>query len=169
MDNSASSSSRSASPEPTVSTNRKRKQKEDVTLKTDLDSSAASESEAEEFDDRLKTTQEPGEPVLSHAERRRRKREEKIAEKLKEEDGGHPHKKRKLRDGTTKTIEATSHSTTKRQNSVWVGNLSYKTQYDSLRTFFKAAGEITRIHMPTKTLTRPGMKSENRGCVLLPL
>ena len=163
--NSASSSSRSSSPEITVSANRKRKQKEDVPVKRDSDSSAASESEAEEVDDRLKTTQEPGEPVLSHAERRRRKREEKRAEKLKE-DGGHPpHKKRKLRDdGTAKTIEATSHSTTtKRQNSIWVGNLSYKTQYDSLRTFFKAAGEITRIHMPTKTLTRPGMKSENRG------
>ncbi len=152
MDNSASSSSRSASPEITVSANRKRKQKEDVTVETDLDSSATSESEAE------------GEPVISHAERRRRKREEKRAEKLKEA-GGDPQKKRKLRDGTAKTIEAT----TKRQNSVWVGNLSYKTQYDSLRTFFKAAGEITRIHMPTRTFTRPGMKSENRGCVLLPL
>ncbi|KAK0461674.1 uncharacterized protein EV420DRAFT_121502 [Desarmillaria tabescens] len=51
----------------------------------------------------------------------------------------------------------------KRQNSIWVGNLSYKTTSDALRTFFEGVGEITRIHMPTKPSAKPGVKGENRG------
>lgn len=102
-----------------------------------------------------------GEPVLSHAEKRRRKKEAKSAEKLK--DGEiHPKKRRKLKDGTPKIVDPSAASTKQRQNSVWVGNLSYKTQHENLRDFFKWAGDITRINMPTKIR---GGQAENRGCV----
>ncbi len=58
-------------------------------------------------------------------------------------------------------------SNAKRQNSVWVGNLSYKTTVDDLKAFFADAGEATRINMPTKVLPGPGRKFENRGCAYL--
>ncbi|KAF8897873.1 hypothetical protein BD779DRAFT_1608361 [Infundibulicybe gibba] len=95
-------------------------------------------------------------PVLSHAERRRQKKKEKS----KAEGGGESAlKKQKLQDGTASTTTPTP----KRQNSVWVGNMSYKTTPEALRTFFEGVGEITRIHMPTKAPAGPGMKGESRG------
>ena len=94
-------------------------------------------------------------PVLSHAERRRQKKREKKPHKE-----GSATKKRKLQDGTT-----APESSSKRQNSVWVGNLSFKTTPEDLRTFFEGVGEITRIHMPTKAPVGPGRRGENRGCV----
>jgi RNA recognition motif-containing protein len=108
------------------------------------------------------------EPALSHAEKRRRKREARRAEKLKDGDK-RPKKKRKLKDGTSQITDAetTTATTTKRQNSVWVGNLSYKTQQENLQDFFKWVGDITRIHMPTKVRGGPGTLPENRGCVCM--
>jgi RNA recognition motif-containing protein len=57
----------------------------------------------------------------------------------------------------------------KRENSIWVGNLSYKTTPESLRRFFDGVGEITRVHLPTK-LGKPSpgdpARRENRGCVV---
>ena len=50
----------------------------------------------------------------------------------------------------------------KRRNSVWVGNLSFKTTPDALRGFFDGVGDITRIHMPMKA----GAKGENMGLVV---
>jgi RNA recognition motif-containing protein len=87
----------------------------------------------------------PEVPVLSHAERRRQKK------KANEPSGdaGKPKKETKG-DG-------------KRQNSVWVGNLVFKTTPDALRKFFDGVGEITRIHMPMKAGSKPGVASENRG------
>ena len=67
------------------------------------------------------------------------------------------------------TAELPPSKVPKRQNSVWVGNLSYKTTPVSLRGFFEGVGEITRIHMPMKMVTggpddkRP--RQENRGLV----
>ena len=95
--------------------------------------------------------------ALSHAERRRQKKKVK---KSQEE----PSKKRKLADGTVaevspKDVESTGKGKPKRQNSVWVGNLWYKTTPDALRDFFDGVGEITRIHMPTKK----GSKEEILG------
>lgn len=151
-------SSRTDAQENTVSESLK---KDAVIVETVTGSSATSEWESEEFADKFQNIHEPEKLVLSHAERRRRKRDEKRAERSKE-SGGHTQKKRKLKDGTAKPIEVQS---MKRQNSIWVGNLSFKTQHDSLRIFFKEAGEITRINMPTRAPARPGMKPENRGCV----
>ena len=57
----------------------------------------------------------------------------------------------------------------KRQNSVWVGNLSFKTTPEALRAFFAGCGEITRVHMPMKMAsTGPGGRGavkQNRGSV----
>ena len=147
------SSTRSSSLEPQDNTNVKRKRKE-VTEEELLDS--------DDSDDivPVQTLDTPEEPVLSHAERRRRKKEQKLAAKLKEEEGS-ATKKRKLKDGSAKVVVPI-----KRQNSVWVGNMSFKTTQEDLRTFFEDAGEITRINMPTKRAAGPGLKPENRGYVL---
>ncbi|KAG9101988.1 hypothetical protein FS749_000553 [Ceratobasidium sp. UAMH 11750] len=52
-----------------------------------------------------------------------------------------------------------------RQNSVWVGNLSFKTTEAQLKEFFDGVGEITRVHMPKKQVVGQGrgMRGENRG------
>ncbi|CAE6527406.1 unnamed protein product [Rhizoctonia solani] len=52
-----------------------------------------------------------------------------------------------------------------RQNSVWVGNLSFKTTEAQLKNFFADAGEVSRINMPKKLEVGQGrgMRGENRG------
>ena len=137
---SSASSSRSSSLEPQENLKRKRKE----VTKEELSNSEPSKT--------------PEEPVLSHAERRRRKKELKLTPNLKEEEEGAATKKRKLKDGTAKAVVPM-----KRQNSVWVGNMSFKTTQENLRTFFADVGEITRINMPTKAAAGPGLKPENRG------
>lgn len=120
--------------------------------------------------------------VLSHAERRRQKKKEKqLAATAGSES---PRKKRKLDDGTgtSATVDAKPQTTkttrktiktastaddpgrSKRQNSIWVGNLSFRTTQDALRGFFEGVGTITRIHIPM----RPGKQTpgENMGYVL---
>lgn len=67
-------------------------------------------------------------------------------------------RKRKRQDPADTVISKKA----KRQNSVWVGNLSFKTTTDALRGFFDGVGEITRIHMPM----RAGAKGENTGSIL---
>src|SRR5882757_1372908 len=119
---SSASSSRSLSSEPQENVKRKR---QDITEEELLDS-----------DDPVKVSDTPEEPVLSHAERRRRKKEQKLAAKLEEEEGS-TTKKRKLKDGSAKAVVSL-----KRQNSVWVGNMSFKTTQENLRTFFADVGEI---------------------------
>lgn len=143
------SSARSSSLESQDNTNVKRKRKEvQVTEEELLDS-----------DDNAQTSDTPEEPVLSHAERRRRKKEQKLAANLKEEEGS-AMKKRKLKDASAKAVVPM-----KRQNSAWIGNMSFKTTQEDLRTFFGDVGEITRINMPTKRAAGPGLKPENRGYV----
>jgi RNA recognition motif-containing protein len=141
---SAATSSRSSSLEPQENIKRKRK---DVTEEGSVDS-----------DDNAQASDTPEQPVLSHAERRRRKKEQKLAANLKEE--GSATKKRKLKDGSAKAVVPM-----KRQHSVWVGNMSFKTTHENLRQFFAEVGEITRINMPTKAAAGPGLKPENRGYV----
>ena len=143
------SSARSSSLESQENTNVKRKRKE------------VTEEELSDPDNNLdvQPLDTPEEPVLSHAERRRRKKEQKLAANLKEEEGS-ATKKRKLKDGSAKAA-----APVKRQNSVWIGNLSFKTTQENLRTFLGDVGEITRINMPTKRAAGPGLKPENRGYV----
>ncbi|KAF8915209.1 hypothetical protein CPB85DRAFT_1294869 [Mucidula mucida] len=131
----SSSSSRESSPSSSPAPKRKRA----PSVSEESDSGSESEAEPENAEDE-------GDPVLSHAEKRRQK---KLAKQEKKEE--RPAKKAKL------------DVTSKRQNSVWVGNLSFKTTEESLRTFFDGVGEITRINMPLKAATRPGLKGECRG------
>jgi RNA recognition motif-containing protein len=107
------------------------------------------------------------EPVLSHAERRKqRKKENKLVGT--DLDPVHtPSTEKKAKAGTAPAKETTERA--KRQNSVWVGNLSFKTTSEALKQFFDGVGEITRVHMPTKMVSGgPGggaARKENRGSV----
>ena len=141
----SSSSSRNSTPDLSPRLLKRKKQSVSTSEANSSDSDA-SEAEAD-----------TNEPVLSHAERRRQKRAAKLA--LQKDSSP---KKRKLEDGTAVPVPAS-----KRQNSVWVGNLSFKTTQQNLRTFFESAGEITRVHLPTKAASNPAMKPENRGCAPL--
>lgn len=90
--------------------------------------------------------------VLSHKDQRKLKKKQKLP-----------------RDGLESTAEKkkTDSKEPVRQNSVWVGNLSFRTTPDALRKFFADAGETTRVHMPTKaihgTKIEGAMRGENRG------
>ncbi|KAF8961067.1 hypothetical protein BDZ97DRAFT_1703478 [Flammula alnicola] len=167
---SSASSSASASPEAQIAPKLKRKRKEVVKEVADEESedeeeeeeagkagSDGSDSDGSGDDEKVDG---PEVPVLSHAERRRQKKAAKLAAKLEETEGS-ALKKRKLKDGSAKVVDALS--ATKRQNSVWVGNMTFKTQQDDLRSFFKDVGEITRINLPTKASSGPGVRPENRG------
>ncbi|KAA1466475.1 hypothetical protein DENSPDRAFT_791159 [Dentipellis sp. KUC8613] len=145
---SSSSSRSSSSPAPEASRKRKRTSaKQADASDSDTSSSSDSESEAEPEDSK--------EPVLSHAAKRKQK---KKLQKLQDEpeDGKATKNSRKPAEGAQP----------KRQNSVWVGNLPFKATPESIRRFFDGVGEITRVHMPTKTGPpingAPGRK-ENRG------
>ena len=137
---------------------------------SDRDADSDSSRDAEEPSD-----SEPDEPheaspleetlVLSHAERRRQKKQgKKAAEQSQVETA-------QTRLGKVKnTAELKPSKVPQRQNSVWVGNLSFKTTPDSLRKFFDGVGEITRIHMPMKLASSgPGGRGavkENQGSVI---
>jgi RNA recognition motif-containing protein len=136
MSSSASTSSSSESARSPKPLKRKRLDSADV-----LDSEHDSESPDET-------------PALSHAERRRQKKKEQ--QNLKS-DSTPATKKRKLKDGLATALSVSKKE--KRQNSVWVGNLSFRTTTDALRGFFDGVGEITRVHMPMKA----GANGENMG------
>ncbi|KAN0132643.1 hypothetical protein V8E53_009659 [Lactarius tabidus] len=90
-------------------------------------------------------------PVLSHAAKRKQK-------KALSGEPATVSKKEKEEEDDSAPV--------KRQNSIWVGNLSYKTTPESLRRFFDGVGEITRVHLPTKPgKAAPGesARRENRG------
>lgn len=163
---SSSSSSASSSPVPT---NHKRKRDLEDTVDPDSDTSDSdsdSNSEDELKPDKPNTPTDEDAPVLSHAARRKQKKEEK-KQQQRENDSAVPKKKRKLKDGTvaTSSKDAANGKSAKRQNSIWVGNMSFKTTEENLRTFFKdrGVGGITRVNMPTKAAKGPGLKAENRG------
>ena len=165
---SGSSSESSSSPAPT----RKKRQAEAESSDSSDDHDTSDDEEDSDAPQPL-----PEVTVLSHAERRRQKKKQK--QQLATES---PRKKRKLDDGTgtpppsnvsanpnAKTTTKTKASPDdprrqKHQNSIWVGNLSFRTTQDALRGFFDGVGTITRVHMPM----RRGMQiqGENMGCVL---
>ncbi|THH05019.1 hypothetical protein EW145_g5103, partial [Phellinidium pouzarii] len=124
------------------------------------------EEEEEEEEEEIK--------ALSHKEQRRLKKKQKLLEDAETSDvdgdalssshsGNKPRgKKLKAEERKKKDRDVLP----KRQNSIWVGNLSFKTSPDTLRAFFDGVGEITRVHMPTKINAREGEKSfknENQG------
>ncbi|KAJ7228224.1 hypothetical protein GGX14DRAFT_486611 [Mycena pura] len=152
---SSSSSSRAASPAPPKKRKRTTQDESDSDSESDASDDDIGASDHVDTDDGSDDLPVPDVPALSHAEKRRQKRREK-AEKLQVKAA----KKRKLPDGSAALVS------TKRLNSVWVGNLNFKTTPAALTEFFKDAGEITRINMPTKhakTASAPGAKPENQG------
>ena len=161
---SRSPSESSSSPAPT----KKRRNVESSDNSDDRDSSDASSDD----EDTLQPLTPPEENVLSHAERRRQKKQKQRVVTSSELT----HKKRKLDNGTadaspssnvgakTKTTSAVDDPRReRRQNSVWVGNLAFRTTQDALRGFFDGAGKITRIHMPMRRGKQT--QSENMGYV----
>ena len=101
------------------------------------------------------------EPVLSHAEKRRqKKRKLNSGDAAPVDVSSEPHtkptpassdpKKGKSKKGKKSSeVSEGSDGLPKRQNSVWVGNLAYKTTTVMLKNFFEGL-EVTRIHMPLK-------------------
>lgn len=108
--------------------------------------------------------------VLSHAAKRKRKKEERKHIEFAESS---PTKKRKLQKDDTIAKQNNGNPGSehpKRQNSVWVGNLSYRTTPESLKVFFDGVGEITRVHMPSKLVAGGSggqARRENRGFVVV--
>jgi hypothetical protein len=88
-------------------------------------------------------------PALSHAEQRRQRKRAKLALQDPQDE-----------PAPTKRKPGAVEHRAPRKNSVWVGNLSFKTTLGALRAFFADAGEVVRINMPTK----PGSE-EVRGSV----
>ncbi|KAJ3573018.1 hypothetical protein NP233_g2697 [Leucocoprinus birnbaumii] len=165
---SSSSSSPPLPSPPSTKHKRKREVEDDVDPHSDASDSdsdsSSSDSDSPNENGKVNTPAEKDDdaPVLSHAaKRKQKKKEQKLAKE--EDDSAVPKKKRKLKNGAAAPEDAANGRGTKRQNSVWVGNMSFKTTEDNLRTFFKdkGAGDITRINMPTKAAKGP-MK-ENRG------
>ncbi|KAF9450940.1 hypothetical protein P691DRAFT_757727 [Macrolepiota fuliginosa MF-IS2] len=158
------SSSTSSPPAPT---NHKRKR--DTEVEPDSDTSdSTSEDESENDAPIAPADIDEDAPVLSHAAQRKQKKLEKKKQHREdgETDSAVPKKKRKLKDDSAASSkDAANAKGTKRQNSVWVGNMSFKTTEENLRTFFKdrGVGDVTRINMPTKAAKGPGLKNENRG------
>ena len=110
-------------------------------------------------------------PVLSHAAQRKQKKRAKLAEQ------GGTTEKSAISSAQNTNISSTS-TLPKRQNSIWVGNLSFKTTNDALKKFFEEAGEVTRVNMPTKLAAAAAFsagqgkgwkdaRTENRGYVVL--
>ncbi len=130
---------------------------------SDDETSSDSDSESSDSDD----APEDEVPVLSHKEKRRQKKKEQKVETAPEEQSEDPSKLKKQK--VKNTAELAPSKIPKRQNSIWVGNLAFKTTPESLRKFFDGAGEITRVHMPMKLASAgPGGRGtvkENRGSV----
>lgn len=123
--------------------------------------SSVSDTGSEPGDDPVRevetVTDEPGEPVLSHAEKRRQKKRKlnsgdavlaDVSESPTKPASGTKKRKGRKGEGSGEISEA-GDALPKRQNSVWVGNLAYKTTTVTLKAFFEGL-EVTRIHMPMK-------------------
>ncbi|KAF9645998.1 hypothetical protein BDM02DRAFT_3066943, partial [Thelephora ganbajun] len=105
-------------------------------------------------------TDESNEPVLSHAEKRRQKKRKLnsgdpipvgVSEPPTESTStsSKPKKGKEKKGKKAGDSFESGDALPKRQNSVWVGNLAYKTTAVALKNFFEGL-EITRIHMPVK-------------------
>ncbi|KAF8138790.1 hypothetical protein EV363DRAFT_1522492 [Boletus edulis] len=113
--------------------------------------------------------------VLSHAEQRRQKKRQKLNQAALTSESASPRKKRKLDDGSPSSVHVNAKAATKtkstpttddprrqkHQNSIWVGNLSFRTTQDALRGFFDGVGTITRVHMPMRRGKQ--IQDENMG------
>ncbi|KAI0698524.1 hypothetical protein C8T65DRAFT_660472 [Cerioporus squamosus] len=159
---SSSSSSSVSDSENSVSTSTHPRKRQRISDESDHDASGSDSDDSESSQSASDTSSEAEEEqVLSHAEKRRQKKKEKHAAKSADEPSG-----KKGQAKVQNTAELPPSKVPKRQNSIWVGNLSFKTTPASLRAFFEGVGEITRVHMPMKMATggpEKGPRKENRG------
>ena len=173
MSSSSSSSSSDSEHAPAVAPPRKKQRTTKDVADTDSDShssdSDSSDSNVESGSESEGEEDEEEAPVLSHAEKRRQKKKAQHSLKGALELEGEA-KKSKGKEKVKNSADLPPSKLPKRQNSVWVGNLSFKTTPESIKSFFNGVGEITRIHMPTKMATgqrdSQGPRKENRGSVL---
>jgi hypothetical protein len=145
-------------------------------------SSSSSSSASSDSDSEVEVRQPPPPKSFPDASRKRKRREVQDESAQGEGEGegagsetqgdalSHAALRRQKKKQKTMTTDATkppTQSTTSqvRKNSVWVGNLSFKTTSNRLQEFFDGAGEVTRVHMPTKSAVGDGkgMRGENRG------
>lgn len=174
---SSTASSESESSQVSHSPSKKRKLEEASESDNDSDAETGSEASASTDQKPKRSRQLEAKPedeietevkVLSHKEQRRLKK--KLAKEGSsqgaEKVGDDPKQKKRSKPGSKSKETNDGESKLKRQNSIWVGNLSYKTTSDALRSFFKEAGEVTRVHMPTQASGGPGgvnQGQKNRG------
>ncbi|KAH9951716.1 hypothetical protein B0H21DRAFT_801113 [Amylocystis lapponica] len=129
----------------------------------DTDSGVSSASDDDDDDAVSNADESSDTPVLSHAAQRKQKRKEQREATKSTASSARPNKKQKV----TNAAELPPSKLPPRQNSVWVGNLSFKTTPQALRQFFDGVGEITRLHMPMKLASAgpdgTGTRKENRG------
>lgn len=146
------------SPQPSSSTpSKKRKRDEkDATTASTSETLPTSEPSDEIIPD-IPESADAEATVLSHAQARKER-------KAKKHQPAHSSASPEA-GKTTKTAKASTSNAKaaaqKRQNSVWVGNLSFKTTAQQLEEFFQFAGKITRVNLPTKN--GEGGKPANRG------
>ncbi|KAG8745537.1 hypothetical protein FRC10_007715 [Ceratobasidium sp. 414] len=86
--------------------------------------------------------------VLSHAAQRKAKKRKLKELQPTEDDNDEPAPKSSK--PKSKSQPDDKPALPARQNSVWVGNLSFKTTEAQLKEFFDGVGDITRVHMPKK-------------------
>lgn len=122
------------------------------------------------------------EQALSHAEKRRQKKKlaktggDSAEPSSADLQTGKPDKAPKNKDSKKKkesghaaasrdaaAIADADGKPVKRQNSIWVGNLSFKTTPEALRAFFDGCGEITRVNMPMKPPSAATSKWKGTG------
>lgn len=168
---SSTSSSSDASDSEGISTSsgqkpRLKKQEDVDSSNTDSESDKDSSEDETSSESNNEDASNTDAPVLSHAAQRRQKKKELKAASNPSPSEEPPKKKQKVKN----TAELAPSKIPKRQNSVWVGNLAFKTTPEALRQFFDGVGEITRIHMPMKMVSGPpgaGARKENRGSVYI--
>ncbi|KAL5488255.1 NOP13 [Sanghuangporus weigelae] len=133
------------------------------------------EAEVPENNEHVENDEQEEVKVLSHKEQRKlRKKQKTLAAASTEpitDSTASKSSKSQIKEKRKAKEESDDQQQSKRQNSVWVGNLSYRTTPDALRSFFIDAGasEVTRVHMPIKGA--PGVEKmkgvktvkENRG------
>lgn len=122
-------------------------------------SESESDSDSDVPEDEVKQPETKSGNVLSHAAQR------KLKKKAQKAAQGH--------DDICAEQEATkklTETTPRRQNSIWVGNLAFKTTEQVIRDFFTRhvpGCEITRVNMPKKggqdVKGGTGMRGQNKG------
>jgi len=131
---------------------------------SDSDSDPDSGSETEDSPVKELAETVTDEPALSHAEKRRQKKRKLNSGDAVPVDATRSSAKKEKKGKKSGEVSEGGNALLRRQNSVWIGNLSYKTTAVMLKAFFEGL-EITRIHMPLKAPPGGIGPKVNSGCV----